>query len=244
MAIRQTRWLREHEQHAFEDIYLDFLKDYQENFRCSFLTLSNLAKAATYIHNNEAFNCLNSLIVRNEQELDLKRRYFKKISEEIGGKAALDFLKIETYFKILFVREYAADPIAISDPYTVASLGSIKTGEHITLADGFPNPLATKWNRLLLNYESENLPNLREANRLLGLIFSEDQDLTTDKDCETIGWKFLEIEGRELELLGAHFRQVDKLMGPVQAARFMAFQVQSSLHFKVRIPTGTATSDR
>ena len=96
-----SRRLPKAEQKKFQDVYLDFLKEYKQNFRCSYLTLTNLAKASTFIHNTDAFDCLNSLISFRSKEIELREYYFAKISKEVGLRAALDFLQIEalvTYF--------------------------------------------------------------------------------------------------------------------------------------------------
>ena len=66
---------------------LDYGIKLKKNFRCSFLTLSNLARAAECINeqDNEAFECLNSLLVKNEKALAGIDSEFEAITAQANG---------------------------------------------------------------------------------------------------------------------------------------------------------------
>jgi hypothetical protein len=65
---------------------LDYAIELKKNFRCSLLTLNNLARAAESIneHNNEALECVNSLLVKNEPSSEVKSD-FEAITAQANG---------------------------------------------------------------------------------------------------------------------------------------------------------------
>lgn len=61
----------------------------RKNFRCSFLTLNNLAKAAESIDNTEAFDCLYNLLVLHQHNLDDRKNLFESLVAETQGTILL-----------------------------------------------------------------------------------------------------------------------------------------------------------
>jgi hypothetical protein len=59
----------------------------KRNFRCSFLTLNNLARAAESINeqDNQAFECLNSLLVKNQLDFKSLESGFEAITAQASG---------------------------------------------------------------------------------------------------------------------------------------------------------------
>lgn len=77
-----------------QDVYNEYLEEYRKNFRCSFLTLSNLAKAVQVIYSNDAFECLNSLFVFHHRHYELRKLYYDRVKREAGIEAAQAFLRM------------------------------------------------------------------------------------------------------------------------------------------------------
>ena len=66
---------------------LSYSSDNKKNFRCSFLTLNNLARAAESINEpgNEAFDCLHTLLVKSTRDISLIRGDFQALTGAASG---------------------------------------------------------------------------------------------------------------------------------------------------------------
>ena len=102
-------------------------------FRCSFLTLDNLAKVAGGVNEAEALACLNTLLVNSDTDNKSRDRYFEFIQREIDPKTADQFLEIEmgfekTYINLLRRRVLAADFPEQSRPAFLSMIECLSEG--------------------------------------------------------------------------------------------------------------------
>jgi hypothetical protein len=67
---------------AFAQANPKLFSESRKIFRCSFLTLNNLAKATEAINNPEVLNCLYSLLVSASADQRLRTSYFEAITGE------------------------------------------------------------------------------------------------------------------------------------------------------------------
>lgn len=89
------------EEDSFFEIYMEFMSEKKKNVKCSFLTLSNLAKIASGGDNSEVFECLNSLLVYREKNIQIKKKYFNRLTNEINGLVAFHFLQAEEMLNVI-----------------------------------------------------------------------------------------------------------------------------------------------
>jgi hypothetical protein len=69
-----------------KEVWLSIITE--QKFRCSFLTLSNLAKAAKSVDDNKPFDCLYTHLVYLQQELNIREKLF----EQLAGKGSIAFV--------------------------------------------------------------------------------------------------------------------------------------------------------
>jgi hypothetical protein len=230
MAVAHLQALPKKDRDKFKDIYLDFLKEYKQSFKCSYLTLSNLAKAAAFIHSSDAFNCLNSLMVSRGQDLDIQEKYFERISKEVGGRAALSFLRVEAHFERMWVTDPHGGTVpVIEDMSTFASLNSRTTA---MASNYLPAGIASKWNHLASRYGSEHHDMVHEGERLYAdFVMNEASD--SDAVFGQLGKRFLALRHKELKLQEKYFEEVRNVAGTPDATRFIAITDRFSVLFQL-----------
>ena len=101
--FRETLNLDEEKFDLFKETYTKYQDDQKRAFRCSFLTLDNLAKIAGGLNQAEALECLNTLLVNSDEDRKTRDRYFEFIRREIDPKTADQFLQIELGFEKTYV---------------------------------------------------------------------------------------------------------------------------------------------
>jgi hypothetical protein len=211
--------LRDDEGELLKDIYHDFLEEYKENFRCSFLMLSNLAKAAAVIHQNDAFECLNSLFVYRAKELETKRKFFEKISHEVGSMAALRFLQ-QTEISELRMNEKDYTGMGMESEINVYAFASTTSV--------FPEQMPRRFMQLHLEYESDQQKLLEEHRAAMEILFTDVKTLAPD-ECNRRGKNYLDGMEKDIKLKEMYYRRIDRTWGRVYAARFLSFHEYNSM---------------
>jgi hypothetical protein len=88
------------QQQRFREICQSYFDEQKRAFKCSFLTLDNLAKAAASINYSEVFECLNTQLVSRKKGISIKEKYFKKIEKEFNSIVAFRFLQQESLYDL------------------------------------------------------------------------------------------------------------------------------------------------
>lgn len=149
----QNFHLSEDEQEAFRNLYQEYLVKQQPAFKCSYLILNNLARAAAAIHDAEAFECLNSLMVYRDNNIRLKLFYFEKIFNDINGNVDLEFLQLEERREMFELSSLYQNVLLVDRQHIFASA----SGEKMQIsADPVSGALATKFSESFVRFEREN----------------------------------------------------------------------------------------
>lgn len=90
------------------EIYEQHLTKHKK-FRCSFLTLNNLARAAAIVNSNEAYDCINSMLVYQENDQTLKAIYFKEITEVLSVSDMPQVLQMQESAAAQLYEQYNLD---------------------------------------------------------------------------------------------------------------------------------------
>ena len=104
---------------VFEKTYVTYYNEQKRAFRCSFLTLDNLAKIAGGVNQAEALECLNTLLVNSDEDKRTRDRYFEFIKREIDPKTADQFMRIELGFDKTYVNLLRRKVLAANFPSDV-----------------------------------------------------------------------------------------------------------------------------
>jgi hypothetical protein len=67
----------------------------KRSFKCSFLTLNNLAMAARSISDTDALDCLHSLLVLNEYNAGVRSDYFRQITASASNSASIALRSVD-----------------------------------------------------------------------------------------------------------------------------------------------------
>jgi hypothetical protein len=111
------------QQALFEKTYISYHQE-QRAFRCSFLTLDNLAKIAGGLNQAEALDCLHTLLVDSDDDARTRDRYFEFIKREIDPKTADQFMKLELGFEKTYINLLRRRVLAIDLPHDKNSIKS------------------------------------------------------------------------------------------------------------------------
>lgn len=215
----------------FLEIYQAYLKDQKQVFKCSFLTLGNLARAAAGIPEKDALECLNTQLVNLHDEIGLKEQYFNRIATEVDAFAALRFLQTETYFSLALQSAASyTDPASKAFVYARAS------------AIPVPDIVERKYLDFGERYRADVLKMMSAEENLPVRFFQNTSNLTPEA-CRQLGQDYIALQRREAGLMTKYFREIDLTLGTRFAACFVAFQGHQSAKIRLEAAQKTLNHD-
>jgi hypothetical protein len=170
------------------------------------------------------------------EALKNKREYYQKIGAELNGIISLQFLQGEIVMDMLeSSRIYEASPVAkyrfhpartSDEQFRKAKRATIKTALGLTNDNAF-----YFWN-IYNKYEEEVDAVLGEEYSLISFYAGDPVDFTPAL-AKRLGQDALSILEREIKLKEKYYLQVKEQMGPVLAAKFLAWEDYYSLVSKM-----------
>jgi hypothetical protein len=196
----------------------------------------NLVDAANSNVPEEAATAAENLFKHDRESFANKRNYYKKLSDELNGIISLQFLQ----------GEIVMDMMESSNAYEATALRKHKFHPSITSEEQFQKAKhnaiykalgLTKdndyffWN-IYHKYEEEVDNLLGEKYSLISYYAGEPTDFTPAL-AKRIGQDALAIIEREIKLKEKYYLQLKEEMGPVMAAKFLAWEDYYSLVSKM-----------
>jgi hypothetical protein len=86
----KTIQIPESQTEAFMQVNPRLFSESRKIYRCSFLTLNNLAKAAESINDPEVLNCLYSLLVFEDRQNQVLKNYLTQTLEKQNNTVSID----------------------------------------------------------------------------------------------------------------------------------------------------------
>lgn len=170
------------------------------------------------------------------EALKTKREYYQKIGSELNGIISLQFLQGEIVMDMLeSSKVYEASPIAKYRFHpTVTSEAQFNKAKRATIrtALGLTNDNAFYFWNIYNKYEEEVDALLGEEYSLISFYAGDPVDFTPAL-AKRLGHDALAILEREIKLKEKYYLQVKEQMGPVLAAKFLAWEDYYSLVSKM-----------
>ena len=221
---------------TFWPIYEDYTEAAAELSARNAIVRKNLVAAANSNVPEEASNAADNVLKLDYEAFANKRDYYKKVSDELNGIISLQFLQGEIVMEMM----------ESSNAYEATTLRKHKFHPSITSEEQFQKAKhnaiykalgLTKdndyffWN-IYNKYEEEVNNLLGEEYSLISYYAGEPTDFTPAL-AKRIGQDALAIIEREIKLKEKYYLRVKDQMGPVMAAKFLAWEDYYSLVSKM-----------
>ena len=231
-SVRLAEW---HEK-AFWPVYEKYMGEATKVYSEIYRSLQDLAKTDEKVADADAFeNGWKLLTLRNE-ELELRKTYYREVGGILNGVIALQFLQTESMMDMLeSAKIYSKSRLEKYRFYDRAlPEAEVKEAKHNTLAAALMIPndkMQTFWN-LYSRYEDESDALLGEAYSIYSLFASDAADFTPAL-AKRLGNDLLHVMEREIRLKERYFLEMNAMVGSSLAARFLAWEDYYSLVSKM-----------
>lgn len=196
----------------------------------------NLANLDNSTSNEDAALAAENVLRLDVEALATKRDYHQKISSELNGIISLQFLQGEIVMEMLeSSKVYESSPlskyrfhpkITSEAQFKKTKRGIIKTALGLTKDNDY-----FFWN-IYDSYEGEVNALLGEEYSLISFYAGDPEDFTPAL-AKRLGQDALSIMEREIKLKEKYYLQVKEQLGPVMAAKFLAWEDYYSLVSKM-----------
>jgi hypothetical protein len=196
-------------------------------------TLASLDNATA---KEDAASVAESVLKTDLELLTAKREYYQKMSDALNGLISLQFLQGEVVMDMMDVsqvyeksslRQFRFHP-------QLASEAQMKKAKHTAIKNalGLTNDNDFYFFNIYNKYEEEVNNILGEDYTLISFYAGEPNDFTPAL-AKRLGSDLLSVMERELKLKEKYYLQVKEQMGPVLAAKFLAWEDYYSLVSKM-----------
>ena len=230
--VRLAEW---HEK-SFWPLYEKYLTDATAVYSLTYRSLQDLAETKAGADEQEAFENGWNLLTHRNEELELRKKYYREVGAVLNGVIALQFLQTEAMMDMLESaqiyqksgwRKYRFHAQALPQE-------KIKEAKHNTLASALSLAADKKdlfWT-LYAKYEDESDALLGEAYSIYSLFASDASDFTPAL-ARRLGHDLIHVMERELRLKERYFLEMNATVGSTAAARFLAWEDYYSLVSKM-----------
>jgi hypothetical protein len=221
---------------SFWPIYENYLAKAEDISSFTYRSLDDLAKVDRAVSDEDALNHANKMLAHRHDLLTVRKEYFGEIGGAFNGVIALQFLQTEILLDMMeSSRIYEETPwknfrfqsSAISPDQLSASRQNMVRRALALTAEEDKN----FW-KVFNQYEEELDALLGEDYSVFGLYAGEPSDYTPAL-AKRLGRDLLQILERELTLKEKYFAEMNRLVGPSLAARFLAWDDYNSLVSKM-----------
>jgi hypothetical protein len=221
---------------SFWPLYEKYMNKVEEASLATYRSLDDLARTDARASDQEAFDNARKMIDFRYAELEVRKQYFMEIGVAFNGIIALQFLQTEALldmmesshiYDLTTWRKFRLHPQALDEnQFTAAKYNTISKA--VSLTPDKAQAFYAVYNR----YEQECSDVLGENYDLYGLYAGEATDFTPGLS-KRLGYDLLSVMQRELKLKDKYYMEMNEAVGPVLAARFLAWEDYYSLVSKM-----------
>lgn len=221
---------------SFWSVYEDYLGNVNEVTMHGYRSLETLAGVGKNTNGAEAFELGQRMINDRRSLLALRERYYAQIGTGFNGIIALQFLQAEVLLDMVescriyeqtHWNDFRFHPKALNP-------SQFKEAKHNTIHAALTPSTeeARSFWAIYNRYEEECDALLGEDYSLISLYAGEPSDFTP-AIAKRLGNDFLSVMQRELKLKEKYFREMEQVVGPSLATRFLAWEDYYSLVSKM-----------
>lgn len=230
--VRLAEW---HEK-AFWPVYEKYLGEATKMYSETYRSLHDLAKTDASVSEQDAFDNGWKLLTSRNEELELRKKYYREVGGILNGVVALQFLQTESMMDMLeSAKIYGKSKLGKYRFHDKAlPQAEVREAKHNTIASALSIPeekSETFWN-LYARYEQESDALLGEAYNIYSLFASDAADFTPAL-AKRLGNDLLQVMEREIRLKERYFLEMNAMVGSTIAARFLAWEDYYSLVSKM-----------
>lgn len=221
---------------TFWPLYEGYVKTATDISKRSAIMRQTLAALDTKTSNEDAALAAENVLKQDFQALATKREYYQKISTELNGIISLQFLQGEIVMDMLeSSKVYDASPLQKFKFHPAGMAESqLEKAKRATMRNALG---LTKdndyffWN-IYIKYEDEVNAVLGENYSLISFFAGDPADFTPAL-AKRLGHDALALMEREINLKEKYYLAIKEQMGPVMAAKFLAWEDYYSLVSKM-----------
>ncbi|MBT1697211.1 hypothetical protein KK083_10015 [Fulvivirgaceae bacterium PWU4] len=221
---------------SFWSVYEDYLGNVNEVSTQGYRSLETLAEADKNTNGAEAYELGQQMIKDRRNLLALRERYYTQIGAGFNGIIALQFLQAEALLDMMescriYEQTHWSDfrfhPKALNP-------SQFKKAKHNTIHAALTPSVeeASAFWEVYNRYEEECDALLGEDYSLISLYAGDPSDFTP-AIAKRLGNDFLSVMQRELKLKEKYFVEMNQVVGPSLATRFLAWEDYYSLVSKM-----------
>jgi hypothetical protein len=223
---------------SFWPVYEDYLSKAQAVSVQATSAMTDLANADETTSGDQAYSYATNVLNLQSIELEIQKEYFAQIGSAFNGIIAMQFLQTETALTMMESsnlydgmkwRKYRFYPHLIKGDGTQVKAAKYNT---MSKAVSLPPEKAQEFYQMYAKYEQECDQLLGENYSLIGLYAGEPTDYTPGL-AKRLGYDMITIMERELLLKKKYFEKMNETVGPVLAARFLAWENYYALQSKM-----------
>ena len=235
-VVKSSVNLAEWHEKSFWPLYEEYMIEATKIYSDTYRSLKDLAGTDAKAAKEDAFaNGWNVLTSRNE-ELELRKKYYREVGAVLNGVVALQFLQTEAMMDMLeSAKIYSSSPLGAYRFHgqTIPDEKVIEA-KHNTMAAALSIPAEKKdafWS-VYTKYEEESNALLGDAYSVYTLFASDAADFTPAL-AKRLGNDLLHVMEREIRLKERYFLEMNAVVGSSLAARFLAWEDYYSLVSKM-----------
>lgn len=223
---------------SFWPLYEEYRKNAEAVAVQSSVAIQSLSTITDKTMADEAYSHAENVLALRMKELDVRKQFFAEIGAGYNGIIAMQFLQTEAVLGMMENssiydrtrwRKFRFYPHLIKGDES-----NVKAAKYNTLSKAveLPSESAKDFYIIYASYERECDQLLGEDYSIVGLYAGEPSDYTPGL-AKRLGYDLLTIMERELQLKKKYFIRMNDTVGPVLAAKFLAWEDYYSLQNKM-----------
>ena len=204
----------------------------------TYAAVDELAKTDSTVSDQVAFENAMKLLTFRNKEIDVWKQYFGKVGVAHNGIIALQFLQTEALIDIMESSDiYECVPNRnFYFHFNVPDSTPSEKDKYVAMTKALClQPGETKnFFAIYANYEKECSDTLGENYNLFDMFVDNPSDYTPAM-AKTLGTNLLIVMKREIRLKEKYFTEMNKIIGPSLAARFLAWEDYYSTLSKMQV---------
>ena len=200
----------------------------------TYTTLKELAETNKTTDDQLAYQTGSKMITCRMDELSIRRQYFVEISREHNGVIALQFLQTEMLLDMLeSVRIY--EQTSLGKFVILPMMHSSEKSKYVIVTKvlSLSPEEALAFLPIYTRYENESVEILGDEYSMYELFAGEASDFTPSL-ARRQGYDLLTVMNREIRLKEKYFCEMNTMVGPSLATRFLAWEDYYSIMCKMR----------
>jgi hypothetical protein len=235
-VVRSSVRLAEWHEKSFWPLYEKYLSDAVKVYSLTYRSLQDLAGTGESVSEQEAFENGWKLLTYRNDELALRKQYYREVGAALNGVVALQFLQTEAMMDMLESSQIYNKSKWKQYRFHSQTVGEsdAKEAKHHMLASALalsPEKEKVFWH-VYGKYEEECDALLGEAYTVYSLFASDASDFTPAL-AKRLGHDLLQVMEREIRLKERYFLEMNAVVGSSLAARFLAWEDYYSLVSKM-----------